>query len=166
MAGDILVAMNKRCVGLVFVVTVLAVLAGAVAACENFDQWSSTKPSEERTEVQAPPTAIKTDDRAILAVYENLLSQAKNSEAKVYLADFYATCDKWSAKSELFKDGTSVWHVILDMTDIEAWYERPYWQQASWFVLDDGKVIPSNRFQANALRIEADLQELSVPSQP
>lgn len=165
MAGDILVAMNKRCVGLVFVVTVLAVLAGAVAACENFDHWYPTKPSEERTEVQAPPTAIKTDDRAILAVYENLLSQAKSSEAKVYLADFYATCDKWSAKSELFKDGTSVWHVILDMTDIEAWYERPYWQQASWFVLDDGKVIPSNRFQANALRIEADLQELSVPSQ-
>ena len=61
-----------------------------------------------------------------------------------------------------------MWHIVLDMTDTEEWEERPYWQQASWLILRDNQVLPSNRFQANALRIEADLQELSLTleSQP
>ena len=91
-----------------------------------------------------------------MAVYEHLLSQAEEYQAKNYLASFYTTCDNWTAKSEFFKDGTCVWYVVVDMAGIEAWKERAYWQQAGWLVFQDGKVIPSNRLKANALRIEAD----------
>jgi len=145
----------------------LALLAGLIAAgasCTGFDQWSPTAPAEEETEVEKPPpTTITTEDRAILAVYEHLLSQAEGYQAKEYLADFYATCDNWMAKSELLKDGTSLWYVTVDMTEVAVWTKSSYWQQASWLVRKDGKVLPSNRFKANALRIEADLQELSLP---
>ncbi len=105
---------------------------------------------------------ITTEDRAILAVYEHLLILAEGYKAKKYLAEFYATCDNWSAKSELFKDGTTVWNVMVDMSSNKIWQWRPYWQQASWFIFRDGKVIPSNRLRGNALRIEADLQEVSL----
>ena len=159
--------LNKRFISSILIITLLVVLAGTVTGCEYLGEWSpSPPPEEENTEVEVPPVVVKTEERAILVVYEHLLSKAESYEAKVYLADFYATSDKWSAKSELFKDGTVIWHVVVDMTDVEVWQERPYWQQASWFVLPDGKVIPSNRFQANALRVEADLQELSPPPQP
>jgi hypothetical protein len=49
------------------------------------------------------------------------------------------------------------------MSEVDNWQEKPYWQQAGWFVYQDGRVIPSNRLQANALRIESDIQELSLP---
>ena len=148
-------------------IILLAVLALTVAGCEEFEQWAPSPPPEEEAEVETPPTAITTEDRAILAVYEHLLSQAESYQAKVYLADFYTTCDNWIAGLELLKDGTSLWYVTVDMTDVERWQEKPYWQQASWLILKkDGKVMPSNRFQANALRIEADLQELSLPPKP
>ena len=157
---------NKRHISSILVVILLIVLAGALTGCEYFDEWSPSPPPEEgKPEAEVSPSNIKVkiEEIAILAVYEHLLSQAEGYEAKAYLADFYATCDNWTAESELFRDGTSIWHVVVDMTDVEVWKERPYWQQASWFILQDGKVIPSNRFQANALRIEADLQELSPP---
>jgi len=158
----------KRYLSPILIISLLAGLALTVTGCEEFG-FSPTEPSEpeEKTEEQALlPTTITTDDRAILAVYEHLLSQAEGYQAKDYLADFYVTCDKWSAKSELFKDGTSVWYVVVDMTSTEVWEERAYWQQAGWFVFQDGKVMPSNRLKANALRIEADLQELSLQPKP
>jgi len=152
------------------ILVTIALLAGLIWAgigCEGFDPLAPSAPPEEETEVEAPPpTAITTEDRAILAVDEHLLSQAEGHQAKVYLADFYATCDNWKAESELLKDGTSVWYVTVDMTDVAVWKEKPYWQQASWLVLQDGNIMPSPRFQANALRIEADLQELSLPPKP
>jgi len=157
--------LNKMYLKPILIISMLAALALIVTGCEDFGQWPPPEPSEseEKTEVEAPPPiTITTDDRAILAVHEHLLSQAESYKAKTYLADFYATCDKWSASSELLKDGTIVWHVVVDMTSIEAWEERPYWQQAGWLVFRDGKVMPSNRLKANALRIEADLQELSL----
>ncbi|MBA7676033.1 hypothetical protein ES703_84273 [subsurface metagenome] len=149
----------------------IALLAGLIWAgvsCAGFDQWAPTPSPEEPTEVEKPPTptAITTEDRAILAVYEHLLSQAESYQAKTYLADFYTACDNWTAKSELLKDGTSLWYVTVDMTEVAGWKEKPYWKQASWLVLEDGKVIPSHRFKANALRIEADLQELSLQPEP
>jgi hypothetical protein len=147
----------------------LALIAGLIAAgagCAGFDQWSPTPSPEEPVEEEAPPPiTIATEDRAVLVVYEHLLSQAESHQAKTYLADFYTTCDNWSASSELLKDGTSLWYVTVDMTSVALWGERTYWRQASWLVLEDGKVIPSHRFQANALRIEADLQELSLQSE-
>ena len=161
-----LTSLNKRHIKLVLAITLLVVLAGTVIGCGDFEQWSPPPPPEEKTVEEVPPVAIKTEDRAILAVYEHLLSQAESYQAKVYLADFYATCDNWSAESELLKDGARIWYIVVDMTGIEAWEERPYWQQAGWFVLQDGKVVPSNRLQANALRIEADLQELSSKPEP
>ena len=144
-------------------IMLVAVLALTVVGCENFEQWSPPPP-EEKPEVEAPLTTITTEDRAILAVYEHLLSQAESYQAKLYLADFYAICDNWKAESELLTDGTCLWYVTVDMAEVTPWQEKPYWQQACWLVRKkDGKVMPSNRFRANALRIEADLQELSVP---
>jgi len=146
-------------------IILLAVLALTVIGCEDFEQWAPP-PSEEKAEEKAFPTVITTEDRAILAVYEHLLSQAESYQAKLYLADFYTTCDNWTAESELLKDGTSLWYVTVDMTEVAVWREKPYWRQASWLIhKKDGKVIPSNRFKANALRIEADLQELSLESE-
>ena len=160
-----MIHLNNRCIKFILVITLLVLLAGAVIGCEDYEQWSPPPPpAEEETQEEAPPTVIKTEDIAIMAVYEHLLDKAESHQAKLYLADFYFACDNWSAESELLKDGTRMWYIVVDMTDVEAWEERPYWQQAGWFILQDGKVIPSNRLQANALRIEADLQELSLPS--
>ena len=149
-------------------IALMAIFVGVSAGCAGFDQLMPTSPPEEPTEVETPPppTAITTEDRATLAVYEHLLSQAESYQAKTYLADFYTACDNWTAKSELLKDGTNLWYVAVDMTDVAAWKEKPYWKQASWLALEDGKVIPSHRFKANALRIEADLQELSLQPEP
>ena len=158
----------KRYLSLTLVISLLAVLALTVTGCEEFGFPPPEPPApEEETKEQAPPpttppTTITSEDRAILSVYEHLLSQAESYTAKAYLADFYAASDRWRARSELFKDGTSIWYVVVDMTGVVVWEERNYWQLAGWFVLQDGKVIPSNRLQANALRIEADLQELSL----
>jgi len=160
--------LTKRYIKPILIITLLAIFVWAGAGCEGFDQWAPTPSPEEETAAEAAPRPPSPPEaRAILAVYEHLLSQAESYQAKVYLADFYATCDNWKANSELLKDGTSVWHVTVDMTHATAWDEKPYWQQASWLVLKDGKVMPSHRFQANALRIEADLQELSLqPESP
>ena len=151
--------LNKKYTHCVLIITLLTVLAGLVAGCE------AQFPSANKPATVVSPIVISTNDRAVLAVYEYLLGQAKGPKAKSYLAEFYAACDNWSAESELFKDGSSVWYVLVDMTGSKIWKLRPYWQQASWFVFRDGRVIPSNRIQANALRIEADLQELSLPPQ-
>jgi hypothetical protein len=133
-----------------------------VTGCQDYTFPTPETPTAE-PEQPASTTFINSADRAVLAVYEHLLSLAESHEAKDYLAGFSAASDNWSAQSELFKDGSSVWYVKVDMGGVEDWEERPYWQQASWFVYQDGRVIPSNRLQANALRIEADLQELSLP---
>ena len=145
------------------IITLLAMLLLTFTACEDFAQFA---PAPAAPEEVVAPTTIRTEDNAILAVYEYLLSRAESHEAKVYLADFYTECDNWSAKTELLKEGTSIWYVLLDMTEAEKWEWRPHWQQASWFVFQDGKVIPSNRLEANALRIEADLQELGIQPEP
>ncbi len=165
----ILSKLNNRYLRSLLIVTMLAIMASAVTACQDFEQQAPPETGEEtaeNTEVKAPRLTVRTEESAILAVYQHLLGQAESHKAKGYLADFYTISDNWSAAQELFKDGTSLWHVTLDMTEVKVWRERPYWQQASWFVLRESKVIPSNRFQANALRIEADLQELSLPSPP
>jgi len=147
----------------VLVISLTAMLLLAASGCEDFGQFPA--PQEEKPQEEAPSTFITSEDRAILAVYEHLLSLAKSHQAKTYLAEFSAASDNWSAKSELFKDGTNVWYVVVDMSGASEWQERPYWQQAGWFVYRDGRVIPSNRLQANALRIEADLQELSLQAE-
>jgi hypothetical protein len=160
---------KKNLIKPVLIMALLASLIGTVTACEDmgFPPPSTPAPEEEPPPKEVTtPTAIMTKDAAMLAVYQRLLSQAESYEAKMYLADFYANCDNWSAESEFFKDGSGTWYVTVDMTENETWELRPYWQQASWFVFRDGKVVPSNRFQANALRIEADLQALSPETEP
>ena len=157
----------KRYLELTFIIALTMALVLTVTGCEDFGTFPAPEPPAEKTEEVAPPTTfINSEDRAVLAVYEHLLSLAESHEAKAYLAEFSAASDNWSAKSELFKDGTSIWYVAVDMTAVEKWEGNLYWQQASWFVYQDGKVIPSNRLQANALRIEADLQELSLQPTP
>ena len=155
-------SLSKQCVQAIVIITLLATLAGVATGCADFQPAPPPEPAEKPV-VQKTPTVIKTADSATMAVYEHLLALAEGYKAKTYLADFYAACDNWTAASELRKDGTSIWHVGVDMTETRYWRERPYWQQASWQVFQDGKVIPSTRFKANALRIEADLQELSLP---
>jgi len=140
------------------IIMLLAVVITA-SGCEDYTFPAPEPPSQE----PASTTFINSGDRATLAVYEHLLSLAVSHEAKDYLAEFSAVSDNWSAESELFTDGSSVWYVTVDMSVIDNWQEKPHWQQASWFVYQDGRVVPSNRLQANALRIESDLQELSLP---
>ncbi len=148
------------------VIFLLAMLILTLAGCEDFSQFPTTTPTPPRTEPASASTIIGSADRAILAVYEHLLAQAESHEAKNYLAEFYTACDNWTAETERFKDGSSVWYVLVDMTGIEKWTEPHHWQQAGWFVFRTGEVIPASRLQANALRIEADLQELSTPPRP
>ena len=156
----------KRYLKPVLVIALLMALVGTVTACQDVYP-SSSAPQPQPAPVPATgSTVITTRDAALLAVYQRLLDQAISYQAKTYLADFYATCDNWSAESEYFKDGSGVWYVTVDMTGNHDWKYRPYWQQASWFVFRDGKVIPANRFQVNALRIEADLQALSPETGP
>ena len=155
---------GKRCIKSVLMIALLAALLLTFTGCEDFGLVPAPTPTPEApkpVEV-TPPAAIGTADRATLAVYEHLLSQAESHEAKKYLAEFYAASDNWSAEKERFKDGSSIWYVLADMTANETWEQTPYWQQAGWFVLQNGKVMPAYRLQANALRIEADLQELSI----
>ena len=143
-------------------IIILLTMVMTVSGCADYT-FPTPEPQPQEPEKPATTTFINSEDRAVLAVYEHLLSLAESHEAKAYLAEFSAVSDNWSAKSELFKDGSSIWYVKADMSGVEDWTKEAYWQQASWFVYQDGRVIPSNRLQANALRIEADLQELSVP---
>ena len=156
---------HTRYIKSIFIIALLVALAWTVTGCEELGFPPPNPPAEKPEENVAPPTTISTADRAVLVVYEHLLNQAESYKAKMYLAEFYTVCDNWSAETERFKDGSSIWYVLVDMTDNETWQQRLYWQQASWFVQDD-KVMPSNHHQANALRIEADLQELSPPPEP
>jgi hypothetical protein len=153
---------NKKLFKPLLVIILMAALLLTISACEDMGYPSST-PTQENAQPapETGQTTITTKDAALLAVHQRLLNLAESYEAKQYLADFYSVCDNWTATSEIFKDGSGTWYVVVDMTSQENWQYRPYWQQASWFVFKDGNVIPSNRFQANALRIEADLQALS-----
>ena len=160
---------SNRYVNILFTLALLVIMASGVTACQDFEQPplpETPEVKEKNTAVKTSHLAVRTEAVAILAVYEHLLTRADSYQAKRYLADFYTTGDNWSATQEFFKDGTSLWHVTLDMTDGKAWRDRAYWQQASWLVLRDGKVMPSRHFQTNALRIEADLQELSLSPPP
>ena len=152
----------------VLAITLLIVMVFSVVGCEDLGFPPPVAPAvEEEPEEVKPTNFIGSTDKAILAVYEHLLNQAESYEAKNYLADFSTISDNWSANSELLKDGTSFWYVVVDMSGAEEWQGESYWQQAGWFVFQDGRIIPSNRLQANALRIEADLQELSPsPEEP
>jgi len=154
---------KKNLVIPILIVVMLAAMLTVFTSCEGMG-FPSTTP-QETPEPEPAKTVSSTDvnsrEAAILAVYQQLLELATGYEAKIYLSDFYTTCDNWTAQSDYFRDGSSTWHVAVDMTAHEDWTYRPYWQQASWLVFKEGKVIPSNLFQANALRIEADLQALS-----
>lgn len=157
---------KKKAIKLFFLAALLLALLGAFTACGDLGYPPTAPTSQPAPEAATSSTLILTKDAALLAVYQRLLGEAETYEAKTYLADFYAACDNWSAESEFFKDGSGTWYVTVDMTGTKNWQGKPYWQQASWFVFKDGQVIPSNRFQANALRIEADLQSLSLKPSP
>jgi len=152
----------------VLLIGLIAVMVVPFTACEEMGFPAATSPAETEEPEPASPhsMSITTADSAVLAVYQRLLDQAGSFDAKVYLADFYATCDEWTAEAEYFKDGSETWHVVVDMTESDTTGITSYWQQASWFVFRDGTVIPSNLFDANALRIEADLQALVPAVEP
>jgi len=91
-------------------VAIIVLLAVAVAApgCEDFGTLPTPEPPAEKP---VSTIFINSADRAVLAAYEHLLSLAESHEAKDYLAEFSAVSDNWSAESELFKDGSSVWYI-------------------------------------------------------
>ncbi len=145
----------------ILVVSLLAVMLLSFTACQDLGLSGSNTEETEEVDV-AGDNNISTADEAKLAVYQRLLERAGSYDAKIYLADFYTYCHNWSVQSEYFKDGSDIWLVSVDMTGESSWDHNPYWQRAGWFVYRDGRVIPSNLFQVNALRIEADLQLLSA----
>ncbi len=144
----------------ILVVSVLTVTLLSVSACQDLGLSGNTTP--ETTAATTSGNSVGTANEAKLAVYQRLLERAESYDAKIYLSDFYTYCDNWSVQSEYFKDGSDIWLVAVDMTGESDWNYNSYWQHAAWFVYRDGKVIPSNLFQVNALRIEADLQSLST----
>ena len=145
----------------ILVVSLLIAMLLSITACQ--DLVSSGDSEEEETDtVSTSDNIVSTADEAKLAVYQRLLERADSYDAKIYLSDFYTYCHNWSVQSEYFKDGSDIWLVEVDMTGESNWEHETYWQRAAWFVYRDGKVIPSHLFQVNALRIEADLQLLSI----
>lgn len=149
---------------LVILIALLAAVLLTAVACEDLGFGSPAETEEtEQPEVTtvSGPITVNTRNSAALAVYLHLLEQAGSPDAKIYLSEFYTECDNWTAEAEYFKDGSDIWHVVVDMTDEADWQLRPHWQHASWFILKNGEVVASNKFRANALRIEADLQALS-----
>lgn len=145
----------------ILVFSLLTVMLLSFSACQDLG-FSGGNTEETTTPATTNDNSISTADEAKLAVYQRLLERAESYDAKIYLSDFYTYCHNWSVQSEYFKDGSDIWLVTVDMTGESNWDHNPYWQRAGWFVYRDGKVIPSNLFQVNALRIEADLQLLSV----
>jgi len=145
----------------ILMVSLLIVMLLSFTACEGLGLSGGNTEETEEADV-ASDNIISTADEAKMAVYQRLLECAESYDAKIYLSDFYTYCHNWSVQSEYFKDGSDIWLIAVDMTGESNWEHNPYWQRAGWFVYRDGKVIPSNLFQANALRIEADLQLLST----
>jgi len=145
----------------ILVVSLLTVMLLSITACDSLGLSGETTPATTET-VSTGGNSIGTADEAKLAVYQRLLERAESYDAMIYLSDFYTYCYNWSVQSEYFKDGSDIWLVAVDMTGESDWDHNSYWQRAAWFVYRDGKVIPSNLFQVNALRIEADLQLLSI----
>ncbi len=145
----------------ILAISLLIIMALSITACQ--DLVSSGDSEEEETDtLSTSDNIVSTADEAKLAVYQRLLERAESYDAKIYLSDFYTYCHNWSVQSEYFKDGSDIWLVEVDMTGESNWEHETYWQRAAWFVYRDGKVIPSNLFQVNALRIEADLQLMSI----
>jgi hypothetical protein len=142
------------------VILLLLAITGMAIGCEDYGFPQPT--AQPTTEPVSTSPTVATSDAALLAVHSRLLELAETHEAKIYLADFYAASDNWSVTGDYFKDGSGVWYVVEDMMRTPGPGARAYWQQASWFALRDGTVLPSRDFDANALRIEADLQELSL----
>jgi len=145
----------------ILVVSLLTVMLVSVSACQGLGLSGETTAATTEA-ASAGGNSVGTADEAKLAVYQRLLERAESYDAKIYLSDFYTYCNNWSVQSEYFKDGSDIWLVAVDMTGESGWAHNSYWQRAAWFVYRDGKVIPSNLFQVNALRIEADLQSLSI----
>ena len=142
--------------GVIFLLMLVVTVMFTTTACEDLGLGGSSDPTD--TEENG---FYSTPEEVELAVYRHLLEQAESSEAKLYLADFYSYSYNWSSQSEYLRDGSETWLVSVDMTAETDWSHKSYWQRAGWFVLKDGSVIPANIFQLNALRIEADLAELS-----
>ncbi len=144
----------------------LIVLSVLAAGCEDFSQYPLPTPAAEPPEeVAAPATTVSSGDRAILSVYQHLLTRAESDVAKSYLADFYAVSDNWAVQTERFTDGSSAWYVTVIATEKDAWQWETHWQQAAWLVFRDGEIIAHHDFAGNALRIEADMQRLSAPDE-
>ncbi|MDZ4247456.1 MAG: hypothetical protein U1D67_10105 [Dehalococcoidia bacterium] len=142
----------------VFALTICAVF---LAGCQEIPGFTTPAPTPAAVKSEPKRTLVLSEDKAMLVVQEYLLSKAVTAKAKTYLSEFYSSGLEWSARSELLKDGTRTWNVMLEAKDAKDDSIKLHWKQAGWVVFDDGRVLPSPQYNANALRIETDLQELS-----
>ncbi len=137
----------------------LTVLTLFVVGCQEIGYPTPSGGSSSTTPSSGRRTLILSEDRAVLAVQDYLLSKAVSAKAKTYLTDLYSSGAQWTAKSDLLKDGTRIYNVLITVDRADA-QVKPYWRKAGWTVFEDGKVLPSVEYEASALRIEADLQGL------
>ncbi len=145
-------------------VLLTAICLVAFTACEGVAGVPAPSPSAPASKGVAGGVSVLSEDRALLVVQEYLLSKATSAKAKNYLAELYSSGGKWSAKSELLGDGTRIWNVMMETEDKADSEIKSQWRIACWTVFGDGGVLPSPKFDANALRIETELQELSGSS--
>ena len=73
--------LNKTFIKFAIIVTLLALSAWVITGCEDYGQFPTPQPSEEKPE-KTPPTSVKTEDGAILSVYDYLLGKAEGYKAK------------------------------------------------------------------------------------
>ena len=154
---------HKRMLIPALVAVLLLALLVPFTGCEDLGYPAPAATPEATPEAAKMPTVtVSSRNEAQLAVYQSLLEMATSPEAKNYLADFYTAADNWTAISEVFRDGSGIWQVQVDMTAVAEWPYHPYWRQAAWYVYKGGQVMPASLYQANALRIEADIQALGA----
>ena len=79
---------NRKLIRPILIIALLGALLGTFTACEELGYPPTTpeeKPEAEPAQVTSP-TTISTKDTAMLAVYQQLLGQAKSYDAKIYLS--------------------------------------------------------------------------------
>ena len=103
---------------------------------------------------------LSSDVDAVNAVLALLHAEAKNDDAKLYLAEYLMVVDNRVAKPG---DDQETWYVTLNMDrkPDSGQGEKQYWESAAWIVFKDGKVLPSSRHAGNATRILLDLRASS-----
>ncbi|GEM_PF-3789183 len=106
------------------------------------------------------PGKLESEKDAVAAVTAFLQSEARNDEARLYLAEYAMVARNRVAR---VSDDGSEWYVTftMDGKSNADQGEKTYWESAAWMVFTNGKVMPSSRHGAHASRILLDLRAVS-----